>query len=447
MITSSKPVRFLAAAAVAVTMAYVGQPAPVQATTAAISAPEIPDTPAGRQLRWLLDAVARPPIPESELKEHFSVDFLQSVPADQLSRTLTAFKGLRLRELTKSENTLLIATVEAAGALFDLSLTTDGAGLVNGLLFRPRIAPAPKDWAELDQRLSKIAPQAGFIAAEVTKNGTCRPVHSVAPATARPLGSMFKLYVLGAVAERIASGAFGWDTRLTITPELKSVGSGELQNRPDNSKVSVLEAAKLMISISDNTAADLLIRKAGRRNVERTAWAWGARDKRDTPFLTTREMFVLKGADYPRHTKKYLSLGTAGQRAYLGRVVAKVPLSRIAGWTAPRELDTLEWYASPAQVCQAFARLSKLPDKHVGEALSINDAGLALDKAQWPSVWFKGGSEPGVHDLGHLARTAEGRSFVVTTLATNPKAPFDAAQTGSEQLGLARGAFTLVKGS
>ncbi|MEV0150660.1 MULTISPECIES: serine hydrolase [unclassified Nonomuraea] len=150
------------------------------------------------------------------------------------------------------------------------------------------------------------------------------------------------------MAERIASGAFGWDTTLTITPELKSPGSGELRNRPDNSKVSVLEAAKLMISISDNTAADLLIHKAGRKNVERTAWAWGARDKRNMPLLTTRELFVLKGADYPRHTKKYLSLETTGQRMYL--------------------------------------------------ALSINDAGLALDKAQGPSVWFKGGSEPGVHD-------------------------------------------------
>ncbi|GLW97851.1 serine hydrolase [Microtetraspora sp. NBRC 16547] len=449
MITSSKPVRFLAAAAVAVTMTAVcvGQTAPVQATTAVVAAPEIPDTPAGRQLRWLLDAATRPPIPESELKEHFAAAFLQSVPADQLNRTLTAFKGMRLQELTRSESTLLTATVEAAGALFDLSLSTDGAGLLNGLLLRQHIAPAPKDWAELDHRLSRLAPQAGFIAAEVAKDGTCRPVHTVAPDAARPLGSMFKLYVLGTVAERVASGAFGWDTQLTITPELKSLGSGELQNRPDNSKVSVLEAAKLMISISDNTATDLLIHKVGRKNVERTARAWGARDKRDTPFLTTREMFVLKGADYPRHAKKYLSLGTAGRRTYLDRVVAKVPLSRIAAWTAPRELDTIEWYASPAQVCQAFARLSKLTDKRVGEALSINDAGLALDKAQWPSVWFKGGSEPGVSDLGHLARTADGRSFVVTTLAVNPTTSFNDGRTISEQLGLTRGAFTLVKGS
>ncbi|MEU6711624.1 serine hydrolase [Nonomuraea sp. NPDC046802] len=442
-----KPARFLAAAAVAVTMtACVVQPAPVQATTA-VAAPEIPGTPVGKQLRWLLDAATRPPVPESELKAHFDAGFLQNIPADQVNQVLTAFKDMRLQELTRSESAQLIARVEAAGVLFNLSLSTNGAGLINELLFRQYITPAPKDWAELDQRLGKLAPQAGFIAAEVTKDGACRPVHSVAPGKARPLGSMFKLYVLGAVAERIASGAFGWDTQLTITPELKSLPSGELQNRPDNSKVSVLEAAKLMISISDNTATDLLIHKAGRKNVERTARAWGARDKRNTPLLTTRELFVLKGIDYPRHARKYLSLGTAGQRAYLDKVVAKAPLSRVAMWTAPRELDTIEWYASPAQVCQAFARLSKLPDKHVGEALSISDAGLGLDKAQWPSVWFKGGSEPGVNDMGFFARAADGRAFVVTTLAINPKTPFDSGQTISETLGLTRGAFTLAKGS
>ena len=72
-----------------------------------------------------------------------------------------------------------------------------------------------------------------------------------------------------------------------------------------------------------------------------------------------------------------------------------MPLSRIAGWTAPRELDTLEWYASPAQVCHAFARLSKLPDKRVGEALSINDAGSALDKRSGRPSGSRAGSELG----------------------------------------------------
>lgn len=319
----------------------------------------------------------------------------------------------------------------------------DGAGLIDGLQFR---VPAPKSWAELDERLKKIAPQTGFLAAELTKGGACRPVHAVARDTARPLGSMVKLYVLGAVAERIRSGAFGWDTQLTITPELKSLPSGELQNRPDHSKVSVLEAARLMISISDNTATDLLIHKVGRKAVERTMRAWGAPDERNVPLLTTRELFVLKGADHPRHAKRYLSLGTAERRAYLDKVVAKVPLSAIKPWNAPRELDTIEYFGSPADICQAYSRLARIGDRRVGEVLSITDAGLGLNRSQWPAVWFKGGSETGLSDLSFLARTPEGEAYVVTVMAVDPGAPLD-GQVVMEQLALARGAFALAKDS
>ncbi|MFC4122633.1 serine hydrolase [Nonomuraea zeae] len=445
MSTPSKPVRILAAAAVAVTMsACVGQPAPVQATAAAVrSAPEIPGTPAGAQLRWLLDALSRPPVAEREISAHFTADFLKSVPATQVNQVFATFKGLRLEQVLTSQNTSLIALGTAGGTAFEVLVSVDGTGLMNGLRFR---VPEPKSWAELDGRLSRTAARTSFLAAEVTRGGDCRPVHAVAANEARPLGSMFKLYVLGAVAERIESGAFGWDTLLTITPELKSLPSGQLQDRPDGSKVSVLEAAKLMISISDNTATDLLVHKVGRKAVERTMHKWGNHDKRNVPSLTTRELFVLKGAEYPRHAKRYLSMSVKERRAYLDKVVAKVPLSGIAAWTSPRELDTLEWFGSPADVCEAYAGLAGLRDKRVGEVLSITDAGLGLDPGRWTTVWHKGGSEPGVLDMSFLARTAKGRTYVVTSMSIDPGAPID-PQAGQEALALARGAFTLAGGS
>ncbi|MEO3873893.1 serine hydrolase [Nonomuraea sp. B12E4] len=450
----SKTARSLVVTAAAATMTVcVAQPVPVQATTtpvsaltapatAPVTAPAIPDTPAGRQLRWLLDAATRPPVPESELAQHFTAGFLKEIPAATINQILAAFRGMRLERLTQAQQTALIALVTAGGTAYEVLLGVDAAGLIGSLQFR---APAPRSWAELDERLRKAAPQAGFVAAELTKNGDCRPVHSIAADKVRPLGSMFKLYVLGAVAEAVERGEFGWNTQLTIEPELKSLPSGQLQDRPDGSKVSVLEAAKLMISISDNTAADLLIHKVGRKAVERTTRAWGGHDKRNAPFLTTREMFVLKGVDYPRYAKKYRSLSTTKKRAYLDEVVAKVPLSSFAMWSAPRELDTLEWYGSPADVCQAYAGLTKLRDAHVGQALSINDGGLGLDPSQWPTVWYKGGSEPGVLDVGYLARMKDGRTYVVAAMASDPDAPFSEAQLGQELVGLARGAFTLVK--
>lgn len=450
--TPSKPARLLAAATLAAALtACVTQPVPAQATAAPAArtltaTPVIPDTPAGRQLRWLLDAAGRPPIAESELAAHFSAGFLGSIPAVQINQVLANFTGMRLEQIAQSQERTLIARIVAGGAPHEIVLSVDGAGLIDGLRFRPPTTerPAPKSWAELDERLRKVAPQTGFLAAEVTKGGDCRPAHAVARDTARPLGSIVKLYVLGAVAERIRSGAFGWDTQLTITPELKSLPSGELQERPDHSKVSVLEAARLMISISDNTATDLLIHKVGRKRVERTMRAWGAPGKRNVPLLTTRELFVLKGADHPKHAERYLSLRTAGKRAYLEEVVAKVPLQAVKSWTQPRELATIEWYGSPANVCEAYARLARLRDPRVGKVMSINDAGLGLERGQWPTVWYKGGSEPGLLDLSFLARASGGRTYVVTVMAVNPGAPIDEGQAFAELLALVRGAFTLA---
>ncbi|MGP3935412.1 serine hydrolase [Nonomuraea sp. KM88] len=449
----SKPTRVLATAAVAVSMtACVNQPisagaASVPAATVpatAVAAPGIPDTPAGKQLAWLLDALASPPVPEAEIGKHFASDFLKGTPAKVINQVLTSFKGMRLEKVTTSREDALIALATEGEWRHEISLSVDTAGLINGLLFR---APAPKSWAELDERLKKAAPQAGFLAAEVAKNGNCRPVHAIARDRKRPLGSIFKLYVLGTVAQRIKAGAFSWDTELTITPELKSLPSGELQDRPDGSKVTVMEAAKLMISISDNTATDLLIHKVGRKAVERTMRAWGATDKRNFPLLKTRELFVLKGADYPRHAKRYLSLSTAKKRDYLEKVVAEVPLTRVKAWTKPRELDTIEYFASPSDICRAQAQLIKMDDKQVDKAMSVPASALGLDPKQWPTVWYKGGSEPGVHDQSFLARTSAGKTYVVTSMAVNPKAAFDDGKLGAELTALARGAFPLADGS
>ncbi|MEW9550707.1 serine hydrolase [Nonomuraea sp. NPDC050783] len=404
----------------------------------------LPDTPAGRQLGWLVEAAARLPVPDGELARHFAAAFLQQIPPAQVNQALAGYAGMRLDRLAQSGDRSLQALVVAGGKTYPLLLTVDGAGLIDTLLFG---GSTPASWAELDQRLRAAAPQAGFLAAELTGDGRCRPVHAVAPGTPRPLGSMFKLYVLGAVAERIRQGAFGWDTRITIRPELKSLPSGRLQDRPDGSQVTVLEAARLMISISDNTATDLLVHQAGRKTVERVMRSWGGDAGRNVPFLTTRELFVLKGAGYPRHAERYLSLKTGERRRYLDKVVAKVPLTDITPWTEPRELDRIEWFATPAQLCRAYARLAEVRDPRIGEIMSINDAGIGLDPERWQRAWYKGGSEPGVLATGFLARTSKGRTYVVAVMGANPRAPFDDVRGGMEFVTLARGAFTLAAGS
>ncbi|MFF4414823.1 serine hydrolase [Streptosporangium sp. NPDC001559] len=410
------------------------------------AAPQIPDTPAGRQLTWFLDALSRTPVPESELREHFAANFLQAVSADEINKFAVSLKGLTLQTLTEASPTSLYGTAKLGGEDYVVTLTVDGDGKINGLrVQQPQpMPPAPKNWRELDSRMRSVAPNVGFLAAEIDSRGRCQVVHGVNVDKPRPLGSIFKLYVLGAVAEKIRDGGLRWDTELTIKPEWKSPSEGGLWERPDNSKVTVREAAKLMISISDNTAADILIHTVGRRAVEAKVRQWSDHPELNVPFLTTKELFLLKGIDHPRQARTYLSLSTAKKRKYLRDVVAKQDGSTMKPWTTPREVDTIEWFGSPRDVCRAYVGLTRLNSKTLNETLSGFD-GLGLDAKKWPTVWFKGGSEPGLLDLAYLGRSASGRTYVVTALAYDKRKALPEEAVANQLVSLVKGSFSLVK--
>ena len=61
----------------------------------------------------------------------------------------------------------------------------------------------------------------------------------------------------------MAAGKVRWDQPLTVTAQFKSLPPGELQTEPDGTRISVLDSAAKMISLSDNTAADMLTGLAG----------------------------------------------------------------------------------------------------------------------------------------------------------------------------------------
>jgi hypothetical protein len=77
-------------------------------------------------------------------------------------------------------------------------------------------------------------------------------------------------------------------------------------------------------------------------------------------------------------------------------------------------------------------------------ALQINNGGISLDPGQWRTVWFKGGSEPGVLTLTYLATTRGGQSYVVSVLAENPRAPIAQTAASLTLLSAIKGAFELA---
>jgi beta-lactamase class A len=391
---------------------------------------------------------------DAQVRAHFDAAFLAQVSPARLNQVLAEAPGVKLVSVETSEQSTVVAVVSTSGAIprAQVALAVDGRGLISGLRIIPAVTvPTPTTWAGVAAALRSVAPQVRLLVAGVG-DGSCQPVYSIDPATAAPLGSAFKLYVLDALGNAVAAGKVRWNQPLTVTGQVKSLPSGQLQDEPDGTRVSVRDTAADMISVSDNTAADMLINLVGRSAVEAALTATGMADPaQDRPFLTTRELFILKLDQWPALAQRYLAADGPARRAMLAGTVdpARLPAVTAANaWTASRDIDSLEWFASAEDICRAYTALAALASRPglapIGQVLSINDGGLGLDPAQWKTTWFKGGSEPGVLTLAYLATSQTGHSYVVAALAENPSQPINEATAAPVMLSAIKEAFTLA---
>ncbi|HEY8545330.1 MAG TPA: serine hydrolase [Acidimicrobiales bacterium] len=310
-------------------------------------------------------------------------------------------------------------------------------------------APSP-EWERIDAALAELAPEVGFLAARVTPDGTCEPVHEVEATTARPIGSQFKLFVLGALADEIAAGRHSWDQTLTVLQEEKSVGNqeGSLQFVDPGTVVTLEEAATLMISISDNTAADLLVDLVGQDAIQARLREWVDDPAANDPFLTTKQMFLLHYAT--GLADRYLATPPAERAAFLAAEVDPLLIGEIASGysSAPRYVDTIEWFATPLDLCRTFAGLQQLAEEPalapLPSVLSKEVIGIGLDRDEWPTLWYKGGSEPGVLTLGWLGVDRDGATYVVEGMLMDPDAVL-AEDAITDLRALAEDAFGLLR--
>jgi Beta-lactamase enzyme family len=438
-----------------------GGPATAGTSTEPGTAVIPPATPAGAQLGWLIAAMAHLPMSEAEVRTHFDPGYLAIASPAALSQWLQGLNewleagtGAKLVSIKVDEPSMVVAVVSGGGAGLRarVGLTVGSRGLIGDLDISPAMAgPVPDTWAGVDAALRSVAPQVRLLVADVS-NGSCKPVHSIKPDTAAPFGSVLKLYVLHALGNAVAAGKVSWDQPLTVTAQLKSLPSGVLQYEPDGTQISVLDAAAKMISISDNTAADMLINLVGRSAVEAALTEAGmANPSLNRPFLTTRETFILTLEQWPTLANRYLAADEAGKRAFLANTVDRLPLPDVAAMKALStrgDMRGLGWFASASDICRAYASLAALARRPelspIGQVLSLNDDILELDPAQWQTTWRKGGVGPGVLALAYLATTQTGQSYVVTLFIENRSQPIDPATAGRVMLRAIKGAFTLA---
>ena len=389
-------------------------------------------------LAWFLGLLNGGETTTGEYEERFAQVFRNEVGFDDFASLVpqisTGLAGWEVIDTETRSSTNLVVLIAPSGGqpVLRVLMNVDTVRRIDGLFLQPGEPPAlddpPETYDEAFERLAVLG-TAGALVAETTA-GSCSPVAERLSTTPLPLGSMFKLYVLGAVADAVASGDIGWNDPITLDQSNYSLPSGITQNEELGSERTVQILAQRMIEISDNTATDHLIALVGRNAVEGIQAAMGTADPSlNVPFLTTRELFQLKLGDSGT-LAEYVGGGIETRLQVLDDVTAEpLPdLSSATGWIEPVEVLSVEWFASPLDLCEAWVHLADRATEPALEPLSDvvgANPGLPDETLVWDEIWFKGGSEPGVLGTSWYLTTDDGRSFVVAGSVVNETDAFD----------------------
>lgn len=309
----------------------------------------------------------------------FQPAFLQVVPTskiDEVTQQVLAASG-KLRTVRETPDPRKFELTFERGTC-DATIALEG-GKIETLFVRPGAPPA----STLDEAVAPLRALPGKVAFTVVAGD--KTLAQEKEGTALAVGSAFKLAVLVELRDRIEKQKkLAWDRVVLLDAKAKSLPSGILQGWPTSSPVTVSTLASLMISMSDNTATDSVIRLLGRASLDR----YGTSQFR--PFLTTADMFRLKAKGHDAMLERFRKATPAERTAMLDEL-DKLPLPKAEDYpTAVTALD-VEWFFTPRELCEYMGKVHDLP------LMGINP-GVAK-KTDWDHVAYKGGSEPGVINM------------------------------------------------
>ena len=284
--------------------------------------------------------------------------------------------------------------VSSYGAHQDIRIHTDDDGWVDRFDLDTH-APKIASWHDVDAVLGKTGARYSYQVAKVD-NGRCNPVAGTNTHQSLPLASIFKLYVLHALAVAVKAGTVSWDDQLTVTDKSRAVGSSGLE-LPVGAHVSVRTAAEKMIATSDNMATDLLIGRMGTHAIEEALVTAGHHDPASmTPFPTMYELFSV-GWGTPDLRNQWQH-GSPQVRAQLLAQANSTPYEPDPTRAhTPASSYGAEWYGSAEDICRVHATLeadatgAAAPVRQILSAVS----GIQLDRSEWPYIGAKAGGLPG----------------------------------------------------
>jgi beta-lactamase class A len=308
--------------------------------------------------------------------------------------------------------TATLQLITSYGARQEIRIHTDDDTLVDGFEVTTQ-APTISSWHDVDVALTKTDARYSWRVAKVN-DGQCDQVAGTNTDQPLPLASIFKLYVLYAVADAVKAETVSWDDQLTVTDKGKAVGSG--MELPVGAHISVRTAAEKMIATSDNMATDMLIGKVGPQAVERALAEAGHHDPAAmTPFPTMYELFSIAWGQ-PDVREQWKRATPQGRAQMLQQADSRAYQPDWRHAHVPASGYGAEWYGSAEDICRVHVALQA---GAVGKAALVKQIlaaapGVDLDRRDWPYIGAKAGGLPGDLTFSWYAIDRTGQPWVVS---------------------------------
>jgi hypothetical protein len=202
----------------------------------------------------------------------FSPAFLGQVPAAQvksiaagLTRSYGGARAVAGIEASSATSGTVILDFERATLRLQMSVAQAPPHLIESLL----VTGADVKGDSVRDVAGAIAALPGNVSLAAARLGEGEPKPFLTQQPDRPLaiGSAFKLFILAELVREVKAGERRWADVVPLSR--RSLPSGFLQTWPQGAPLTLHSLAALMISQSDNSAADTLLALLGREKVER----------------------------------------------------------------------------------------------------------------------------------------------------------------------------------
>ena len=230
------------------------------------------------RLAWLVDLLTSPRAPQvDDPGTHFVQAFLDRHPegVDALLHRWRGAGPFVAESLSPVAHKGWATLVAHDGSRHTLAMTIDTTGKVRRADVEPEVADGvPRTFADVDALLDDEGVRSSALVARKV-DGRWESLYEREADRLMPGGSVYKVYLLLALARALESGTVRWDDELVLGPEHRSLPTGEMQDLPDGTRASVYETAYNMFARSDNTASDLVLDLLGRDAVHDAVAASG----------------------------------------------------------------------------------------------------------------------------------------------------------------------------